>query len=443
MLYAVFNGHGMFVFLVTLTSAVIGVLGYRTAPASSEKPVLRGLFAAAVTAVVSLTLWTTGSPDQQARTCVVNRDLVEPFTTDQGLLNACLFMPIGLLGVLATRHVLGTLIGGVLLTVSIETLQAVLTFLGRGCDTSDLLMNTLGVVAGALCGWAVSSFDRPPAVVLRRPLVAGNRIAALGTSLALAGTWFLFITPEVVSYTVGIGRASSEQETAVEVEIRKFFGDHYEISQVQFARGPEDMGTVMAQLVGGGSVELSWPDRRKFTAYLDMSNTGDPSGYFVPGRSGSPSSIQEAAKTARSYAETSAPWGLEGSVPSSVAVGEKAELGWMTSWRRRNADGVLMPMRLDVQVDRSGRVTQLIALNIADPALPVPRITKDQAVSALVTQSGATGKGIPQKPNASAELLAEERDGKWIPTWLVEVQGTQLISGSVDAVSGRVIEAVE
>ncbi|MEV7278383.1 VanZ family protein [Streptomyces sp. NPDC093111] len=443
MLYAVFNGHGMFIALATLLSVTVGFVVHRSAPPGAERRALKGLFAASVTAVVSLTLWSTGSPVHQPRMCVVNRDLVEPFTTDQGLLNAGLFLPVGLLGVLATRKVLGSVAFGVLLTFSIETLQGSLTFLGRGCDSSDLVMNSLGVVTGALAGWAVTAFERPRAGLLH-PWRARSTYAAMSTVAALALVWGVAIEPQVVDRTLGIGRADAAQEAAIRAVVDASFDGYYKVSGVDFASGPDGTGTVMAQFSGGGSAELRWPGRDTFQAYLDMTSTGRPSGYPLPGATASPVDERQAQEVARAYAARHAAWGVRDARPRTTKVDEAAELGWMTSWRRYDANGVLMPMRLDVQVDRGGLVTQIVMTNIPDPRLSSPRVRKKDAVEALLTaneRDGGKGDGAELlRPAATAVLLAMRDNGTWIPAWRIEVPGNQPVNGSVNALTGAVID---
>ncbi|MFJ9808958.1 VanZ family protein [Streptomyces sp. NPDC101158] len=437
MLYAVFNGHGMFIVLATLLSATVGFVVFKQSPSEAERRALKGLFAASVTAVVSLTLWSTGSPIQQPRVCVGNRDLIEPFTTDQGLLNAGLFLPIGLLGALATRKIAGTIAFGVVLTFAIETLQGALTFLGLGCDTSDLQMNSLGVAIGALAGWLITTFEKPRTSFLH-PWRARSAYTAVSAVAALGLVWGLAIEPQAVDQTLGIGRADSAQEEAVRAAVDNAFDGHYEVSRIDFASGPDGTGTVMAQLVGGGSAELRWPDRDTFHAYLDMSSTGEPSGYPLPGSAAAPGNEEQAQALAQAYAARHAAWGLTDAQPKTTKVGEKAELGWMTSWRRFDRNGVLMPMRLDIQIDRVGRVSQLIMTNTPDPQISPPRIPKESAISALLTANKLDGATIPRSSVTTA-LLAMKSNGTWIPAWRIEVPGKQPVTGSVDAMTGTVI----
>ncbi|MFJ3901794.1 VanZ family protein [Streptomyces sp. NPDC090025] len=463
MLYAVFRGHELFVVLAIVLVLAVGAFRYRAVRvARAPRPVLHALLAAAVTGVVALTLWTTGSPTEQSRVCVVNADLLEPLGTTQGLLNAGMFVPIGLLGVLATRNIAATVLGGLLLTAAIETAQGALTFLGRGCDTSDLQMNALGVLAGAALGWGVAVLDaRGPGG--SRTDGAWHRATrrsigwSLSSAVFLGAVWVVFIHPEKVEYTVAVTTADESQQDAARAAVTAAFGDHYEIKRFEFARGPHGTGTVIATL-DEGFVELSWPDRRTVQASLDMADSGRPSGYPVSGTTTPTADAAAARALATRYAEEHAPWGLTGGAkPVTVPVGERAELGWMTSWRRQNAAGVLQPMRLDIQIDRSGTVTQLIMRDIADPRLPRPRVSRTDAVDAFqraASQDGA-GRDGAKPERIAAQLVAQSVEGTWRICWLVhgEVAGTTspaatsggITSGgigtaTIDALSGEVVQ---
>ncbi|NBM17665.1 VanZ family protein [Streptomyces sp. GC420] len=362
--------------------------------------------------------------------------MLEPLTTEQGILNAGMFAPVGLLATLATRRAVGPLVGGFLLTSTIETFQGIFTFLGRGCDTSDLEMNFLGTAAGVTCGWLIVHFE-DRGRKFWNPLERRNGIAAVASFAFLSVAWITLITPEKVDHTVGIGRADSQQRTAIEEAVRDAFGDHYEILDMQFAAGQSGAGTVMASFKEGFA-ELSWPDRRKFTASLDMSDTGQPSGFPVSGNSTVPANANDAEKIASLYARSHAAWGIKEAQTTASAVGSEAELGWMISWRRRDANGVLMPMRLDIQVDRTGRVSQLIMLDIPDPSVTSPSIAKADAVKEVLKQVKLGAPGLENK--AGAELLAQQVSGQWRPCWLVTGKHSDTsFSGTVDAISGKVI----
>ncbi|MFB7517780.1 VanZ family protein [Streptomyces sp. NPDC056144] len=437
MLHAVFNGHGTFALLAVLLSAAVGLVAFRKAPADTERPLWRGLFAASVTAVVSLTLWSTGGTSDKPMTCVVNRALMEPFFTEQGLWNAGLFLPVGFFGVLAYRKVLGVAVFGVLLTAAIETLQATLMFLGRGCDTSDLLMNSVGAATGALAGWFVTLLERPRSRFAHR-WEARSAYAASASLVVIALAMGLLVEPQPMERTVAIGRATDEQELAVKEAVRAAFDGRVSVTDVQFAYGPGDTGTVTAQLSVGAQAELRWPDRSRFQATLDFSAEDAPTGYRVPGRHTAPKDARQAESIARAYAARHAGWGLSGTVARTSPAGETGELGWDTSWRRTDANGVLMPLRLDVQVDRTGRVSQVLMSNLPDQKVAEPRVRREEALAALL---GPDRTGRPSG-SSSAVLMAARRDGAWIPAWYVEVrEDSMTTTGHVDALTGEAFDA--
>ncbi|MFC8510438.1 hypothetical protein ACFU3J_34210 [Streptomyces sp. NPDC057411] len=301
-----------------------------------------------------------------------------------------------------------------------------------------MLMNSLGVVTGALVGWAVTALEVPRAGFLH-PWRARSAYAAVSAVAGLVLVWGLAIEPQAVDHTLGIGRADTEQEEAIRAAVDEAFDGHYEVSRVDFASGPEGTGTIMAQFSGGGSAELRWPARNTFQAYLAMSSTGEPSGYPLPGVETSPVNEQQAQNIAREYAARHAVWGLRNAQPKTTKVGEDAELGWMSSWRRLDRNGVLMPMRLDVQVDHLGRVSQLIMTNIPDPHLASPRVTKEEAITALLTARKQDGAKAPRL-RVTAVLLAMDSKGTWIPAWRIDVQGKQPVTGSVNAITGTVLD---
>ncbi|MEV7570573.1 hypothetical protein [Streptomyces tanashiensis] len=54
--------------------------------------------------------------------------------------------------------------------------------------------------------------------------------------------------------------------------------------------------------------------------------------------------------------------------------------GWNTSRRRTDANGVLMPMRLDIQVDWASRTTQLTMNSTPDQKVAKPRVGWNEAL---------------------------------------------------------------
>jgi hypothetical protein len=78
-------------------------------------------------------------------------------------LNVLLFVPLGFaLGLLPrNRAASGVIIGAVLLTFVVETLQLLLVGLGRDCQVRDIVTNLLGLGIGACLGVLAGALIRP------------------------------------------------------------------------------------------------------------------------------------------------------------------------------------------------------------------------------------------------------------------------------------------
>ncbi|MEU5215475.1 hypothetical protein AB0G79_04635 [Streptomyces sp. NPDC020807] len=108
----------------------------------------------------------------------------------------------------------------------------------------------------------------------------------------------------------------------------------------------------------------------------------------------------------------------------------------MTSWRRSDARGVLMPMRLDVQVDRTGRSSQVTMNDVPDQTVAKPRVSREAALAAVLGPEQGRASGTP-----SAVLLAAQHGSAWVPAWFVEVdENHTYTSGYVDALTGEEFE---
>ncbi|MFI1660446.1 hypothetical protein ACH4ZU_36875 [Streptomyces sp. NPDC020472] len=142
-------------------------------------------------------------------------------------------------------------------------------------------------------------------------------------------------------------------------------------------------------------------------------------------------------------------------------MGEKAELGWITSWRWVD-DDVLMPRMLDVQVSRLGTVSQVDVsrgperLDLEQPQLDAKK-AESLVREGLAKQLAGRGRTTPDDLTIKAfTLKAVQREGIWRPAWLVNIaQGSQPMptpgtptSGmaelwQVDAVNGQVYDGAD
>ncbi|MCG3040330.1 VanZ family protein [Streptomyces sp. S1A] len=437
MLTAVFRGHEGFVaFAVLLTAACAAAVWHRARRRGLPRPALHALWAASAVSVVALTLWTTHGSGMSG-VCTVNRDVLEPFRTVQGRLNAGLFVPFGLLGTLATRRPVVVLALGLLTSAAVETVQGAAPFVARLCDTSDLVANAAGAAAGVAAGaLLVAGRSRETAL----PARTGRRaLAATGVgAVLLGGVWLLWMSPTAVEHTVSDVPASAEQREAVETALREAFGGHYSVESASFVRGEGESGTVAAHFASGWA-EVDWPERDGLRVDLIPGEVEEGHAFAVPGAPGPARTAEDAERTATGYAERYAPWALEG---SRVAVErQKAEEagdgtpGWWVTWTGRRGE-VLLPKRLDVLVEPAGRLTGLVARNVEAPRLPEVTVPEERAWKAAGKH---LGRGTGDAERAEPVLLAVRHEGAWRVHWLLTLrEGSRTHTAAVDAATGEV-----
>ncbi|MGW5128978.1 VanZ family protein [Streptomyces sp. NPDC004069] len=119
-----------------------------------NQPLWPAAWCASVTGIIFLTLWSTGGTVGSG-SCVINRSILEPFTEEQGLLDAGMLLPVGALGALTTRRLLLPWLAGTALSAVIETIQGAMPSIGRACDTSDFLTNSAGTLVGGVAALSI------------------------------------------------------------------------------------------------------------------------------------------------------------------------------------------------------------------------------------------------------------------------------------------------
>ena len=428
MIEAVFQDEIPFLVLALTFTLAVGLLTLVAARrrTGTRRAVLYGLWAASATGPAALTSWSgSGFADFE---CSVNPDVLTALTGTQGQLNLLLFMPYGLFGALATRRPLFTAATGAVFTLVIETVQTTVPFVSRLCDTDDLVTNTLGACAGALAGAVLLRF-LPAGAPAGRRFVRRTAVVCTPVLALTALVWLVGI--DLVRYTqptTEVPAATQAQAKALETALTDAFGSTYALGGSSYFDNGDGVGTVSAE-VASGFAELSWPDGERFTAHL----LPEDRGYAVPGAEGPVAGAGDAKKVAVAYAKEYAPWAAGARVTVHREDGE----GWTVSWRRLR-DGVVMPMRLDVTVAASGRVTGLTARDVADPELPDARVDEARAWRIFERAQGLRpGEGKRERP----VLLAQKWDGRWRVHWLMGIRlGEFPRTGVVDAVDGSVHE---
>lgn len=439
MLEAVFNGHSGF---IAASLALVAAGWYATWRLGRGRVINRGLYAAwtsAAVAIVALTMWSTGGTLDKAIECVVNKDVLEPLRTTQGRLNAGMFVPFGVLGVLATRRYIPVLTLGLLLSAAIETVQSLAPFVSRICDTSDFVANSIGTACGVALGALITRWDSGEAT-LSRTNTQRVQLSALAGILLIGVSWAGWITPRVVERTITDIAPSSAQRQAVAKAVQKSLGRDYSIGTISFITDDGENGSVLASLnsshgEGAGAAELSWPNEEQFTVNLIPSQVESGHALTVPGATGQANTAQQALSIATAYAERHASWALIDSKATVTALDDEENIGWMISWRRWSGP-VLMPMRLDIQVEPSGRITDLILREIADPKLPRVRYSEEKAWSTFSDHFELDEKAAKR---SEPTLLAVRRGEEWGVDWLLGAElDDELFSASIDAMSGEV-----
>lgn len=409
MLTDIFHDQLVFIALtsaaVLLTAAACFVLARR----ARTRPWSWAGLGAAVTAVLALTLFLPGDGVMSdSGQCVINPDLAEPFTTEQGRLNLAFFVPVGLFGVLAVRRLLPVVAGGIGLSLSIELVQTLTPGIVRACDSSDLQMNGLGAVIGALAAWGALRAARrelPSAAAAAKP----TTLAAGGALVVTAAVWAAFITPTSV-YATTMRVAGEKEREAAEDAVTRAFGDRYTLDDVQVASGSGGAPSSLWITTSGGGAELSWPDASRFTAQPS-------SGFPVEGVTAPPADEQEAIGVARRYAEPRYPW-IRGAEARADAVGGNADQGWKVSLRHLGDGGIVLPSRVDVHISAAGHIAQLLVLDMEEPDdLPEPTVDRERAAAVALQRHGLSEErdGVRVR---ECELHAMDRDGGWAVEWV-------------------------
>lgn len=117
------------------------------------------LLLVALVAVAGLTLYPESDRSASVVSCAFEWPYLAP-TAVESMANVLLFVPVAFLaGVLWRRPILAGL-GASALSAGVELIQAVVPAIGRACDTSDLITNTIGAVIGGLLAHAVLYWQR-------------------------------------------------------------------------------------------------------------------------------------------------------------------------------------------------------------------------------------------------------------------------------------------
>ncbi|MFF7127489.1 VanZ family protein [Streptomyces sp. NPDC008240] len=421
MFEAVFGDDMGFLAGLTVVAAVMGLAVWAVARRREVDHAVWWLpLAFCLTGVLGVTLALRGGEAGRAE-CVINHEITEPLYTTQGLWNLAMFVPLGLFGVLALRRPLPVLVGVLALPCLIELAQALAPFVSGICDSADVEMNAGGGVLGVAAG-----------LVLVRGRVAWRAWATptliVAVVCAVAGP-VVFQTAITANHVDGssVRDAHGDERETAERVIRAAFGDRYHVGDVRVSPGVDGYnGWMSIQIAGTYPAELMWPGGRRLNVSFEDSEPPTSASFPVPG-AGTPHDAQDAYRIARSYMQAHYPWAGAASFHETQPVGRKAEFGWRTSWRFKER-GVAMPRILDVQINRAGRVSQLLVdFGPKQVDLPARLLSAKQAEAIAARQWKKNGADLHTLRIHADELRTERAkgwQGPWHVVWSVSVLET-------------------
>lgn len=369
--------------------------------------ILSVLFAISVSAVLAITATPNAIRGQfLGSTCSASLN-VQEMLSSQGILNATLFVPPTLFGVLLFGYPLSSFSAALLLSVSIELLQFSFPSIGRSCDLIDVSMNSLGALAGTILGLAASKHIRHLTKnnLARQDRKRGDFLAS--TIMVVASTLILILIPTRTTPLATDSKAdnivlNSAQSTVIRRAVAGLLGDNAEISGITL-RLPQsaELDPILDIRSGRHRIDFSWP---RLEAIRGIFNE-DP--ITPPGIAGNTAP----EKIATSYVAQNFPWALAETKQFTYALDtEKGEYG--IGWRK-HANGILMPLRMDVFFDSDRRLIGFLARNLTPPKLPKVLINKEKARS--IARKKREGKVF------GMDLRAVQSGDVWAVQWMVQV----------------------
>ncbi|MBT1095084.1 VanZ family protein [Streptomyces sp. Tu102] len=337
-------------------------------------------------------------------------------TSVSSLLNIALFAPAGFLAVQLFRRPITVAATGACVSAMVELMQSGAS-IGRSCSVSDLAANTAGGLIGVLAGVVWLYGRRVPPRRPMRDLVWGAALAVVGT-MAVTAIFDGHITPvDLVAQDDrrrSLAESSGQAEEWITAAAKGIYGSDTEVTG-SVTQKSGDRLKITAE-TNRGSISGWWPNKELVGAW--SSNTRGDEG---------PLSEAEVAKAADKFARKWFPKSVAGSRQKIRSIGDGPTRAFTVAYRRY-ADGVMMPMRLDLTITTTARVIGFSATPTNDPALP--RVTVDEAKARDLAHN-ETGLSTDR-----CVLLAQRVAGTWRPVWIVG-SGKQDIS--IDAATGKIL----
>ncbi|MEV7600164.1 VanZ family protein [Kitasatospora sp. NPDC089797] len=354
------------------------------------------------------------TPGAAQRVCNVGAPGFFPsiFATAPGLLNIVMYVPLGLFGALAFRRPLVNFAACVNLAVATEIFQGIMAN-GRGCDASTMVANSLGALvgSGAAVGWL--RFSRARTGLDRRDLVRGSLVLTAGMavlSVVLVSTLHVLTGSDFVN--------KRKPSDLAPVLGARLFGQGVQIKDVSLAKD----GLSVTSTTDRGTFTFSWP-----TSQLLSFESADM--HAEPGNLAD----DDLAKRGSSFAQQWWPYAIKDATPT-LQPGS-GEIPARVFNYRRIRGGILMPLRIDITIDASGRVLSAAASDFIGPD---PDGLAPVAVSMDEAKRGAEIAN-PGEKAANAFLLVKKVNDQWRTLWAVNLSGAKAFGVFLDATSGEIV----
>ncbi|MFF9087927.1 VanZ family protein [Streptomyces sp. NPDC014991] len=409
---AVFGDDLWFLAGLTVVAAIVGLIAWAVARrCRAAHPLWWSPLAFSLTGILGVTLALRGGESGRAE-CVINHEITEPFHTTQGLWNLAIFVPLGLFGLLALRRPLPALAGVMALPCLIELAQALAWFASGVCDSADVEMNIIGGVVGVAGALALVRGRVAWRSWARPTLIVAGALAVTGLAVVQTA-----ITPYSLNGST-IRDANDDERAAAGRVIRQAFGDRYPVGALRVSPGLDGYnGWMSIQMAGGFPARLMWPGGRQLSVSFEDSPRPSQVSFPVPG-SATPDDARSAYRIACSYMKAHYPWAEAATWHETQPVGHKAEFGWLTSWRFKER-GVVMPRSLDVQINRAGRVSQLLVdFGPQHVHVPADLISAAQAEEMVRREESRSGTAV-EALRIQADVLKADRAKHWQGPWRV------------------------
>ncbi|MFF3275459.1 VanZ family protein [Streptomyces chrestomyceticus] len=320
--------------------------------------VLPMLFTTALAGVLTVTLMPGFRGAEASGTCDRGLPGTAFLASESAQLNVLLFVPLCFLAVLLFRRPVLVLAGTVLLTSGIELAQGHLP-LGRACSYDDVKANALGgiigLALGCLCRYLFPRDGRRRSPFTRRDTLWGLG-AVVASACAVATAFPATLTIEDYEATTYRSRSAFGNTD----EMRQWFAGT--VTQLLGAQAngstaihkPEDgrQQWLLRADTDRGSVVATWPDRKlmELSTVSHQPEAGAPS----PPRLLSDAELR---KSAERFART---WFPTETADADARFEHPRNAPDTRLLSYRDYDhGVMTPMRIDIVVSTTGRITRL------------------------------------------------------------------------------------